>query len=889
MSSHSPSKAALARPHLQLEQLGPLDLPPFESDNNDMTSDHDFYPYPEPSCPPPPAELESDSEMAMSMSASSPQLSHERPKRAPADLPARPTSPLSLEFNREQLDDPRDVLARPLPESEQRQRLNKMFSRAASNGDMYRIADMLDHFRDWIDIDSQDEDGTTPLIYAACFGHVEIAFMILEAGAVVDGRDKFGWTALVWATNNKHDSLVRLLLENGASTSMQTKKGHTIVDFLRHDPNDNTKIVEIFQEPRRRYSVSSCGSALRNWSPSMTTDEAEMRSQPEIDRLDEIMAENERRYRMAMESATTMTFDLGGLSRDDDQLSQIEDEGEFDWDRCLPDQMFVFSSKSIAHIVNTTIISMDPSHARTHKPVPASVLFLAARFAHYFSTPDLLDELLGAAFAAIDAVAKSRPDDMNLIAYWISNTTTLIHFLRKDPGLAEASGLFRSKFEGLVQDLIQMLVIDAENRIEEILEHAMLEHDTVVGLGLDDVKFQSDWAFLWRGGSISRGMTTMAGRMEKRASLPMPMLSTIAPRLLKRTSSLRLSKNQSRPSLPHQRVISPRTLTAILSSLLFVLRSHEVHRDMIYHVISQIFYFITWEIFNRMMSNKKLLSRTKALQTRHNLSILEDWIRNNQLPFTLAEQFGPLVQLLQLLQILSMQEDFATWIETLKKLELLNPIQVKRVVNAYRFEVNEPRLPEELTQYVLQVASDTEKMVRRQSLVGTLPPTPTTTISARRLSRPLTMFFDPSSSEYSSTSSTRRNSQCTDSTRSSLSGSEGGVTLAGSRYASTTALGMTSEDMEERPMVQRSRWSFNGASMAFATEMTMGRTSAGQARSRPSISEDQISLLSETKDSRSRLLFSIPENLSVFADGSDRELIPAIPEEMMSTLDTYAY
>ena len=69
-----------------------------------------------------------------------------------------------------------------------------------------------------------------------------------------------GWTALVWATNNKHDNMVRLLLEQGASTSAQTAKGHTIVDFLRHDPNDNSKIVQIFQEPCRRGSNSSCSS-----------------------------------------------------------------------------------------------------------------------------------------------------------------------------------------------------------------------------------------------------------------------------------------------------------------------------------------------------------------------------------------------------------------------------------------------------------------------------------------------------------------------------------------------------------------------------------------------------------------------------------------------------
>lgn len=220
-------------------------------------------------------------------------------------------SPLALDFDREQLDDPRGIIERSISDKDKKIKMSKLFSRASSNGDMNRVADMLDNFRDWIDIEAQDEDGTTPLIYAACFGHTEIAFMLLEAGAMVDARDKFGWTALVWATNNKHENIVRLLLEQGASTSAQTAKGHTIVDFLRHDPNDNTKIVQIFQEPGRRDSVSSNGSLIRTTLSSLGDD---LFYQSGIEGFEEIMAENERRYRMAMDSANAFEVDMADLS-----------------------------------------------------------------------------------------------------------------------------------------------------------------------------------------------------------------------------------------------------------------------------------------------------------------------------------------------------------------------------------------------------------------------------------------------------------------------------------------------------------------------------------------------------------------------------------------------
>jgi hypothetical protein len=43
--------------------------------------------------------------------------------------------------------------------------------------------------KDMIDIDAKDEDGTTPLIYAACFGKLEIVQELLLAGANTDIQD----------------------------------------------------------------------------------------------------------------------------------------------------------------------------------------------------------------------------------------------------------------------------------------------------------------------------------------------------------------------------------------------------------------------------------------------------------------------------------------------------------------------------------------------------------------------------------------------------------------------------------------------------------------------------------------------------------------------------
>ncbi|KAF9957644.1 hypothetical protein BGZ65_001932 [Modicella reniformis] len=270
----------------------------------------------------------------------------------------------------------------------------------------------------------------------------------------------------------------------------------------------------------------------------------------------------------------------------------------------------------------------------------------------------------------------------------------------------------------------------------------------------------------------------------------------------------------------------------MLSSLLFVMQTYDIHPDIIQYVIGQILHYVSCEVFNRMISNKKLLSRSKALQTRLNLSILEDWIRVNNLAPKLGDHFAPLVQLLQLLQVLSLQEDFPTWIETLKKLELLNPIQVKRVVSAYRFEVNEPRLGDEITQYVLQIAADTEKMVRRQMM-------------DRKRERPLTMIslIDTSAIQGNGASSARTSAEVGSS-------------------STTTPLTITP---------------------ALLTE-----TEKARAKQRQREQEEEATLLSETKNSKAWLPFKIPENMAERENGSKRVFVPLIPEEMMSLLDTYS-
>lgn len=390
------------------------------------------------------------------------------------------------------------------------------------------------------------------------------------------------------------------------------------------------------------------------------------------------------------------------------------------WDRCLNDQMFVYQENDLDRILDLVITNMTPQRSPSQKPVPANIIFLGARYAFYHSTSEPLGHLLSLAIDKINAVVERHQWDMTILAFWVSNVTLLLYYIKKDTHLLTATTDFQQSLAELINEIYILIIRDAERRMDRCLDAAILDHETIPGF--EDVQFQSDWN-LFRSKAKSKAAES-------------PGL-------------------HFRPPSPKKRAqVSPGNITSLLSSTLFVLDLYDIHSLIISQLLSQLLYWLGAEIFNRIIANRKYLARTKAMQIRMNISVLEDWARaNNRQPghyesgslTTTGEHtteaskrhLAPVVQLLQWLQCFSsLADDFEALVGTLQQLPRLTPHQMLHTAKFYRAEVGEKGLSKSARRYIETLQKEILSRKTRQRRSTAISPQPDRTSFAHSSAAP---------------------------------------------------------------------------------------------------------------------------------------------------------
>lgn len=220
----------------------------------------------------------------------------------------------------------------------------------------------------------------------------------------------------MWATTNNHEKIVKLLLESGASSQTKSSKGRTVLDFVK---NDSHKIADmVLASTSNRNSISSTSSITgyaAAGSTSSTSSNAGDNDRYYGYSTDEhydsfIKHDNERKPDLIEEYLRTQNEeDNDDEDDDDDDDFSYEERTErmkpFDWERCMPDQMFVFGAERLTHILDK-IIKPTVQAGKPETFLPANVIFLSARFAHYFSSAELAEDVMEGALERIGAVLK---------------------------------------------------------------------------------------------------------------------------------------------------------------------------------------------------------------------------------------------------------------------------------------------------------------------------------------------------------------------------------------------------------------------------------------------------------------------------------------------------
>jgi ankyrin repeat protein len=136
--------------------------------------------------------------------------------------------------------------------------LDARLIRVASQGDRKKVLELLAR---GAHVDAQDEDGWTPLLWAAAHGNeetlaalldngasreavtrrerqgpltlaakwnrVEVVSLLLQRGFPPGRRDSIGWTALMWASLQGRTDVVKVLLDGGANIETTDSDGNT--------------------------------------------------------------------------------------------------------------------------------------------------------------------------------------------------------------------------------------------------------------------------------------------------------------------------------------------------------------------------------------------------------------------------------------------------------------------------------------------------------------------------------------------------------------------------------------------------------------------------------------------------------------------------------------
>ncbi|OMJ29272.1 Dilute domain-containing protein [Smittium culicis] len=632
----------------------------------------------------------------------------------------------------------------------------------------------------WLDINDKDQDGLSPLITASCFGKLDVVKFLIENGANVNQTDEFGWSALMWATNNNDEDIVNYLIQNHASINPKSVRGHTAMNIATTLLSSKADIsYSSLNPPPPPINATSPISPIKS-SPNTslkTSPQKTSASKKSIYRTSNIISLLNKKISVdlndsANNSPTESSDESSNLDTDSNSSPEKSNNTniQFDWDVVLPDQMYALPQADISRFLQILTSSIEPKTCLATKSfefTPANMIFLALRFTATLGAPDSLETFLYEAVASITHAIQTSKKKVSNLAFWQSNTHALCYFLCRDSNLRSRSSIVRERLSNLIIECYLLYLKITISEIDELLDEAFLDYikSPEIFQGVEfEKEAKSNRLFNFfssktnntadsssvsiSGKPLQRSKSTRVKPVSRTASnynknsadkpkktfesnrisyffskdsqnssqskSPNPPNdNSISSPFIRSSSS---NNNSTSFSIEDDHVLNPDSIISLISKFVSDLSISYVHPNFLISSIDQLLKYMSEEMFNRVLTTKEFCCRSRALQIRLNLTVLEDWIHskkfatNNQvLQNTTASPnnkvFDPLIEILQLLQVISSLKNLNSFIDIIDGFTHVNMLHLNTIIKNYRYEVGETHILPQIICYVKPAAT----------------------------------------------------------------------------------------------------------------------------------------------------------------------------------------
>ena len=590
------------------------------------------------------------------------------------------------------------------------------------DGDSVTFESLVRSFPQLVNQVYPEQSGISMLVFAICFGQYAIAESLLQNHAAdPDLNDTVVYyTPLMWAVHLNQLDMVELLFNYQADPYLAPKeknavdlvtpeqsaiyeyfKSHNLLKVAVGDQDDYFKIDNFGEDPLDDLS-------------------AKIKLQTITDELyhADTAQEESQVYEEDDENYLVNDYDLVHLA-------------EFDYEKLLHEQYIKFTDSDIPSILDYvfSIRTRQILFQHTTK-IPAAIIFQLIRYAHLKVDSKELTEFLFDSFVArlrsvtntksgvLNMATVETSGDIVLLSYWLS-ALQFLHFYLIKNNIYNIFPRFLQELISLFQSLIVSLSFSINTRLDDLMDDCILNFTNLVDVS--NTLYAKDWNFF-------------------KNSKSHPSTFEDVQKMLYPPKENELMKP------------SPIRYIQVLGALDYVLRIHNVDNLTRMQTFSQVFYYNNSIIFNRIISQSKYCSRSKAIQIRLNISTIEDWLRShdfkvskatrigglnrllgdeevklhnllledwddaettvcrdphylqfyyNSLYFVGKTQFQPTIEILQWLQCVTLLTDEESLINTINQFDTLNYYQIYKVIHKlYRYEVNEAKISKKLANLV---------------------------------------------------------------------------------------------------------------------------------------------------------------------------------------------